>query len=83
MNKFEIAQIMYLRPERVEVAVALIPRSALSALVDPDECINGLGTDDGRGNRSLERYSQGDDSETRLQQMLDDVRGMARYGNRA
>jgi DNA-directed RNA polymerase II subunit RPB4 len=26
LNKFEIAQIMYLRPERVEVAVALIPR---------------------------------------------------------
>jgi len=26
LNQFEIAQIIYLRPERVEVAVALIPR---------------------------------------------------------
>lgn len=26
LNNFEIAQIMYLRPEKVEVAVALIPR---------------------------------------------------------
>ncbi|WWC72820.1 uncharacterized protein I206_106784 [Kwoniella pini CBS 10737] len=56
LNKFEIAQIMYLRPERVEVAVALIP--------------------------SLERYSQGDETESQLQQLLDDVRGMARYGIR-
>ncbi|KAK8850759.1 hypothetical protein IAR55_004679 [Kwoniella newhampshirensis] len=56
LNKFEIAQIMYLRPERVEVAVALIP--------------------------SLERYSLGDENETQLQQILDDVRGLARYGIR-
>ncbi|WRT70948.1 uncharacterized protein IL334_007947 [Kwoniella shivajii] len=56
LNKFEIAQIMYLRPERVEVAIALIP--------------------------SLERYSQGDETESQLQQLLDDVRGMARYGVR-
>jgi hypothetical protein len=26
LNKFEVAQILYLRPESVEVAVALIPR---------------------------------------------------------
>jgi DNA-directed RNA polymerase II subunit RPB4 len=26
LNKFEIAQILYLRPEKVEVAIALIPR---------------------------------------------------------
>lgn len=26
LNNFEIAQIMYLRPEKVDVAVALIPR---------------------------------------------------------
>ncbi|KAK6906482.1 DNA-directed RNA polymerase II subunit RPB4 [Kwoniella mangroviensis CBS 10435] len=56
LNKFEIAQIMYLRPEKVEVAVALIP--------------------------SLERYSQGDETEAILQSLLDDVRGMARYGVR-
>ncbi|WVQ95441.1 hypothetical protein IAU59_002538 [Kwoniella sp. CBS 9459] len=55
LNKFEIAQIMYLRPERVEVAVALIP--------------------------SLERYLHNED-ESHLQQLLDDVRGMARYGVR-
>jgi hypothetical protein len=30
LNKFEQAQIMYLRPESVEVAVALIPRWAVS-----------------------------------------------------
>ncbi|KAK4689657.1 DNA-directed RNA polymerase II subunit RPB4, partial [Tremellales sp. Uapishka_1] len=55
LNKFEITQIMYLRPERVEVAVALIP--------------------------SLERYAQGDENEETLQQLLDDVRGLARYGS--
>ncbi|RSH87138.1 hypothetical protein EHS25_003629 [Saitozyma podzolica] len=54
LNKFEQAQIMYLRPESVEVAVALIP--------------------------SLERYSQGDENQATLQQLLEDVRGMARYG---
>ena len=26
LNKFEVAQIMYLRPEKVEIAAALIPR---------------------------------------------------------
>jgi hypothetical protein len=26
LNKFEIAQILYLRPEKVDVAIALIPR---------------------------------------------------------
>ena len=26
LNMFEVAQIMHLRPEKVEVAVALIPR---------------------------------------------------------
>jgi len=56
LNKFEIAQIMYLRPERVEVAVALIP--------------------------SLERYNTGDENEAALQGILDDVRGLARYGGR-
>lgn len=30
--------------------------------------------------RSLERYAQGDESEEVLQQLLDDVRGIARYG---
>jgi len=57
LNKFEKAQIMYLRPPRVEVAVALIP--------------------------SLERYSHGGEDETKLQQLLDDVVGMARYGGQA
>ncbi|EIW69294.1 hypothetical protein TREMEDRAFT_62158 [Tremella mesenterica DSM 1558] len=57
LNKFEIAQIMYLRPERIEVAIALIP--------------------------SLERYSQGDAKETLLQQLLDDVRNISRYGSMA
>ncbi|ODN75326.1 hypothetical protein L202_06502 [Cryptococcus amylolentus CBS 6039] len=54
LNKFEIAQIMSLRPEKVEVAVALIP--------------------------SLERYAQGDESEEQLQSLLDEVRGIVRYG---
>ncbi|TYJ54405.1 hypothetical protein B9479_004915 [Cryptococcus floricola] len=54
LNKFEIAQIMSLRPEKVEVAVALIP--------------------------SLERYAQGDESEDQLQSLLDEVRGIVRYG---
>lgn len=26
LNKFEIAQVLYLRPEKVDVAIALIPR---------------------------------------------------------
>lgn len=56
LNKFEVAQIMYLRPERVEVAVALIP--------------------------SLERYNLGDDNTALLQELLDDVRSIARYGGR-
>ncbi|KAL7422458.1 hypothetical protein Q5752_003106 [Cryptotrichosporon argae] len=54
LNNFEVAQIMYLRPEKVDVAVALIP--------------------------SLERYAQGDEAEETLQQLLDEVRAMARYG---
>ncbi|RSH79884.1 uncharacterized protein EHS24_009547 [Apiotrichum porosum] len=54
LNMFEIAQIMHLRPEKVDVAVALIP--------------------------SLERYAQGDENEEILQQLLEDVRGIARYG---
>jgi hypothetical protein len=29
---------------------------------------------------SLERYSQGDENQATLQQLLEDVRGMARYG---
>ena len=29
LNQFEIAQIMYLRPSRIEEAVTLIPRYAL------------------------------------------------------
>ncbi|ORY26807.1 HRDC-like protein [Naematelia encephala] len=37
LNKFEIAQIMYLRPERVEVAVALIPSLERYAHGDEDE----------------------------------------------
>ncbi|WVQ76747.1 hypothetical protein IAR50_006421 [Cryptococcus sp. DSM 104548] len=57
LNKFEIAQIMSLRPERVEVAVALIP--------------------------SLERYAQGDEDEAQLQSLLDEVRGIVRYGVQA
>ncbi|WOO82251.1 DNA-directed RNA polymerase II subunit RPB4 [Vanrija pseudolonga] len=54
LNQFEVAQIMYLRPPSVDVAVALIP--------------------------SLERYNQEDEHTEILQQLLDDVRGFARYG---
>ena len=31
---------------------------------------------------SLERYTQGDESQAQLEQLLDDVRGMVRYGAR-
>jgi len=55
LNKFEVAQIMYLRPERVEVAAGLIP--------------------------SLERYAQGGPDQDQLQQLLEDVRAIARYTN--
>nr|ODN76447.1 DNA-directed RNA polymerase II subunit RPB4 [Cryptococcus depauperatus CBS 7841] len=37
LNKFEIAQIMMLRPERVEIAVALIPSLERYALGDENE----------------------------------------------
>ncbi|WVQ83981.1 hypothetical protein IAT38_006126 [Cryptococcus sp. DSM 104549] len=57
LNKFEIAQIMTLRPERIDVAVALIP--------------------------SLERYAQGGSSGAQLQQALDDVSEIVRYGKRS
>jgi DNA-directed RNA polymerase II subunit RPB4 len=73
LNKFEIAQIMYLRPESVEVAVALIPRSAPRSLKVVYYWLTW---------RSLERYSQGDADQAALQQLLEDVRGMARYGAR-
>ncbi|KAI9637157.1 HRDC-like protein [Dioszegia hungarica] len=56
LNKFEVAQILYLRPESVEVAVALIP--------------------------SLDRHMGQDDTTETLSQILEDVRGIARYGGR-
>jgi DNA-directed RNA polymerase II subunit RPB4 len=75
LNKFEIAQILYLRPEKVEVAIALIPRyvHSGSALSFVSQGMRLELTD------SLERYSQGEDEE-KLQDILDEIRNIARFG---
>ncbi|ORX40905.1 HRDC-like protein [Kockovaella imperatae] len=57
LNKFEIAQIMYLRPSTLIEAVTLIP--------------------------SLERYHNGDEDQRILEQLLEDIKLMARYNSRA
>lgn len=74
LNKFEIAQIMSLRPERVEVAVALIPRFVFAFILPLTR------TKAANSVSSLERYAQGDENEAQLQSLLDDVRSMVRYG---
>lgn len=69
---------MSLRPERVEVAVALIPRFVFTFVLRLtrapvlEKRLTHVS--------SLERYAQGDENEAQLQSLLDDVRAMVRYG---
>jgi len=72
LNKFEIAQILYLRPEKVDVAIALIPR-----YVPLD--LTGSFNIEKWADDSLERYSQGED-EDKLQEILDEIKNIARFG---
>jgi hypothetical protein len=75
LNKFEIAQILYLRPEKVDVAIALIP-----SWVPSSGCYQNV--KEGREKRAddrLERYSQGAD-EDKLQEILDEIKNIARFG---
>lgn len=73
LNKFEIAQILYLRPEKVDVAIALIPRYVSS--LARSQRVSGTSL-----TGSLERYSQGED-EDKLQEILDEIKNIARFGS--